>query len=136
MEERRKYPRYGCHEKRRLIAKYEGKNRILGQVIDFSRSGISFASKSRLKKDKEVKLDLHISGLSQKMPATIQVVWIGQKSGEFTPLEKTTDRGRNSLTGFTYGARLVSLSPSSKFDILDLLFQDWRNTLKTSPALI
>ncbi|MBL7130120.1 MAG: PilZ domain-containing protein [Candidatus Omnitrophica bacterium] len=118
MEDRRKHQRYGCCSERKFIAKYENKDRMLGEVKDFSRSGISFDSKEDLNKEKEVKLDLQISGIDQKAPASIQILW-----------------SKQNPEGHTYGARFINISPESKFDIMDLLYQDWRKTLNFDSLL-
>ena len=54
MEEKRRHQRYGGSKQIKFIAKYENKNRILGEIKDFSRSGISFNSKDHLKKDNQI----------------------------------------------------------------------------------
>ncbi|NQU19571.1 PilZ domain-containing protein [bacterium] len=112
MQERRKYPRYGCCARRKFVARYENKNKVMGEIKDFSRGGIFFISKERLRKKSQLRLDLQISGLNQKIPASIQILWSEGKPGKYA-----------------YGARLTNISPGSKFDIMDLLYQDWIKTL-------
>ncbi|MFH1621551.1 MAG: PilZ domain-containing protein [Candidatus Omnitrophota bacterium] len=109
MEEKRRHQRYGCNE-RKFVARYNNADKAIGEVNNFSRSGISFDSKDNL--EKEVKLDLEINGLEQKLPASVEIVWS----------KKTADSN-------TYGAKFTSISPESKFYVLDLLYQDWRKNL-------
>ncbi|MDD5005305.1 MAG: PilZ domain-containing protein [Candidatus Omnitrophica bacterium] len=118
MEEKRKYPRYGCCPGRNFVARHENKKSILGEIKDFSRGGICFDSKNRLNTDDQLGLDLEIDGLDQKMPAGIQIRWCKKNKGRYT-----------------YGARLVNMNPGSKFDIMDLLYQDWRKNLNSSSLL-
>ena len=113
MEERRRHQRYGS-KKRSFLAKYENNENVIGEVKDFSRSGISFDSKEELAKDREVKLDLSINGLEQKIPASIQILWT-----------------KNNPGNNTYGARFTNISPENRFDIMDLLYQDWRKSFNS-----
>lgn len=108
MEERRRHQRYSSTAERRFIAKYVN-NRLLGEVNNFSRGGIAFDSNDPLEKESLIKLLLQISGLNKVIPATIEVLWLRQKSD-----------------GYTYGARLIDIDPESKIEILDLLYQDWK----------
>jgi hypothetical protein len=109
MQEKRKYPRYICSPERKFIAVYHNTDRQVGDVKDFSRSGIGLVCEDPLKDNEKIMLQLQIKGLGQKIPAVIQIVWS-------RPQEKN----------YTYGARLMQISPSSKFDIMDLLYQDWK----------
>ena len=118
MEDRRKHQRYGSSNDRKFVAQHKNKDNLIGDVKDFSRSGISFDSKEEIKKDKELKLDLQIIGIDQRVPADIQVLW-----------------SKSSPEGHTYGARFTNISPENKFDIMDLLYQDWRKSL-TSKSLL
>lgn len=118
MEEKRKYNRFNCSRERRFIAKYENQDRVFGEVNDFSRSGISFNSGALLNKEDELILDLQISGLEQKIPANIQILWAKRESW-----------------GYAYGARLINISPEDKFEIMDLLYQDWKKDQKNNLLL-
>lgn len=109
MEERRKYPRYYCSQKRKFTVMSDNTDRLVGEVRDFSRGGIRFSSLDDIREKEQIKLLLQVAGLAQKTPVTIQIVWKKDESGSYT-----------------YGARLVQISPSSKFDIMDLLYQDWK----------
>lgn len=113
MEERRRHQRYGSN-KRKFVAQYENKENVIGKVKDFSRSGISFDSKEELTQDRQVKLDLSINGLEQKIPASIQILW-----------------SKNNPENNTYGARFTNISAESRFDIMDLLYQDWRKSFNS-----
>ena len=108
MEEKRRHQRYSSGAQRRFVAKYVN-NRFLGEVRNFSRGGISFDSNDPLEKENLIKLQLQISGLDKDIPATIEILWSRQKSD-----------------GYTYGARLINVNPESKIEILDLLYQDWK----------
>ena len=118
MEEKRRHPRYGCSRYRSFIAKYEDKNRVIGEIRNFSRSGLSFNSNDNLKNEEELDLSLKISGLDKEAPAKIQILWSKQNPDKSD-----------------YGARLVDMNPESKFDIMDLLYQDWRKSLGSDPLL-
>lgn len=118
MEDRRRHQRYGSGSERKFVVQRDNKDSVLGEVKDFSRSGIAFDSKEELNKDNEVKLDLQLIGLEQKVPASIQILW-----------------SKNNPKGFTYGARFTNISPESRFDIMDLLYQDWRKTLNSESLL-
>jgi hypothetical protein len=113
MEERRRHQRYDS-SKRKFVAQQENREGVIGEVKDFSRSGISFDSKAELGKNKEIKLDLQLNGLEQKIPASVQILW-----------------SKNNPEGFTYGAKFTNISPESRFDIMDLLYQDWRKALNS-----
>lgn len=118
MEDRRRHQRYGGSRQMEFVAKYENKNIILGAIRDFSRSGISFNSKDRLNKENEINLDLQISGMDQKVPASVQILW-----------------SRRKFRGYAYGAIFINISPENKFDIMDLLYQEWRKNLKVDSLL-
>ena len=118
MEERRRHQRYGSSRDRNFVAQYENNNKVLGQIKDFSRSGISFDSKEELARDAEVKLDLRINGLQQKVPASVEILW-----------------AKPNPEGFTYGAQFTNISPENRSDIMDLLYQDWRNNLDSETLL-
>jgi phosphopantetheine adenylyltransferase len=109
MEERRKYPRYICSKDRKFVAVYENTDRLIGEVRDFSRQGMCFSSPDPLREKEDIKIVLQMSGLKNKIPATIEIVWVKPQS---------------SIS--VYGARLVKISPASKFDIMDLLYHDWK----------
>ena len=109
MEERRKYPRYSCSKDRKFVAVYENTDRQVGEEKDFSRQGMCFASADPLREKEDVKIVLKMSGLQNRIPATIEVAWV---------------KPHSSIS--VYGARLVKISPASKFDIMDLLYQDWK----------
>jgi hypothetical protein len=113
MEDRRKHQRYGCSGNRRFVAKYMNEDRMLGEVRDFSRSGISFSSQDLILAESQINLDLQISGLEKKIPAGIQIVW-----------------SKQNPHGYTYGAKLTSIDVESKIEILDLLYEDWRKIVK------
>jgi hypothetical protein len=113
MDDRRKHQRLGSVSDRRFIIKYEDKDVVLGEVKNFSRSGISFDSKEKLDEGKELRVDLHISGLNQKVPANMQIIW-----------------SKPSADGYTYGVRFTNISPENRYEILDLLYLDWRSQIK------
>jgi len=110
MEEKRKYPRYSCSKDRKFVAVYENTDRLVGEVNDFSRQGMCISSKDPLREKEDMKIVLQMSGLKNRIPATIEIAWIKPHSSIFI-----------------YGAKLVKISPASKFDIMDLLYQDWKN---------
>jgi len=118
MEERRRHQRYGSSGERNFVVQYENKNSVIGRVKDFSRSGMSFNSKEDLNKAKELKLDLQMAGIDQKVSASIQILW-----------------SENNPDGRIYGARFTNISPHFKFDIMDLLYQDWRKNLNSDSLL-
>ena len=109
MKENRKYPRYNCGKNRKFVAVYENTDRVIGEIKDFSRKGLRFISKDPLKEEAEIKIILQMSGIQPKVPTTIQIAWVKPQTGVCV-----------------YGARLVKISQAAKFDIMDLLYQDWK----------
>ena len=112
-EERRRHQRYSRLSSRKFIIKFQKKNKVLGQVKDFSRSGISFYSDVKPSKLRKIKVFFEISGLEKKIPAIIKVL-----------------RRVPSQQGYFCAARLIDIYPDNKFEILDLLYKDWRKSLK------
>ncbi|MDD5618183.1 MAG: PilZ domain-containing protein [Candidatus Omnitrophica bacterium] len=109
MEEKRKYPRYVCGEQRKFVAVYDNTDRVVGDIQDFSRGGIRFASRDPLDEKGQIKLLLQIAGLIPKVPAVIQIVWSKQEDANYI-----------------YGAEFLQINPGGKFDIMELLYQDWK----------
>jgi len=116
MEDRRKFQRFGCSLDRPF--QITQKERFFGAIRDFSRGGFSFFSKQKLRERDQLNLNLEIAGLERRVPVGIEIVWSKPRLGEFA-----------------YGVRFTDILPADKFDIMDLLYQDWRKTLSADSLL-
>ena len=116
MKERRRYQRFGCSQDRQF--KLIQRQRLFGAIKDFSRGGLSFLCKERLKKNQQLSLNLELEGLERNVPAGVQVVWSKPRSGKYA-----------------YGAQFTNILPEDKFEIMDLLYRDWKSTLSADSLL-
>lgn len=117
MDDKRRHQRYHCSKRRNFIANYENSDGLIGEVVDFSRSGICIDSNNDLTNSKAIRLVLQFLGLTQQVPASVEIVW-----------SKPKDQG------YTYGAKFTDIDAANKFDILDILYKDWLESLKSDPV--
>ncbi|MFC1704428.1 PilZ domain-containing protein [Candidatus Omnitrophota bacterium] len=110
MEERRRFPRFGCPKDKFCTVTSKGANSFLGNVKNISREGVAISSTNRLEPNKEVSLDINYADLDRHIPVSLKILW--EHSG-------------NVL--HTYGAVFSRISPEDKFDILESFYEIWKN---------
>ena len=110
MEERRRHQRFESSQERPFNAKQNG--HFLGAVRNFARGGLSFISKEELNDKEKLNLELELEGLGRGVSLAAEILW-----------------SRNQAEGFAYGAKFNNILPEDKFDILDLLYRDWREKI-------
>jgi len=116
MEERRRAPRFGCIGQRSLSLMFGEK--LIGVVRNFSRGGLSFSSLENFDEKRSLNFELDLSGFNRRVPVEFQILWKRQFGNENI-----------------YGASFTNITTEDKSDILDSLYQDWRNTISSDTLL-
>ena len=108
--EKRKSPRFKCSNPQEYPIDFKDQGKA-GCLFDFSRDGLSFQSSHRLEDSEIHKFEIWVSALEKPVSCEIRIMWVHSQPG----------------TGkYTCGARILRMDPSSKIDLLDILYQDWK----------
>lgn len=109
--EKRKNPRFACLNPQDYPVDFKDKS-LKGYLSDLSRNGVSFQSSKPLDKNKLYQFEIWVSALEKPVSCEACVMW--------SKHELNTDN-------YVSGARLIRMDPSSKIDVLDVLYQDWKH---------
>lgn len=116
--EKRKNPRFACLNTQDYPIDFKDKG-LKAYLCDLSRTGISFQSSKPFETDKTCRFEVWVSALERPVSCEACIMW--------STYEVNTDR-------YLSGARIVQMDPSSKIDLLDILYQDWKQ--KTVSSLL
>ena len=108
--EKRKNPRFKCAKPQNYPVDFKD-HKGDGCLFDLSRDGISFQSSKHFKKNDVSKFEIWVSVLEKPISCEASIMWVKVESG---------------TENYTCGARILKMDPSSKIDLLDILYKDWK----------
>ena len=108
--ERRKTPRFQCSPLEDYTVDFKDQKET-GYLMDLSRRGLALQSPRRLRKNETYKLKIRTPFLKDPVPCESRIVWV---------------RPQQETKQYTCGARILMMDPSLKFDLLDILYQKWK----------
>ena len=108
--EKRRNPRFSCLETQTYPVDFRD-DYSTGHLFDLSRGGISLKSAKPLNKDDVCALEIWASDLEKPISCEACIVWV---------------RFDSDKEDYIYGARILRMDPSSKTDLLDTLYQSWK----------
>ncbi len=110
MQERRRNPRFACLKPREWQMVMEGQPQT-ARLSNLSRNGLSLESSSPLRENEAYQFTIHAIDSKNSVPCEVRIAWV---------------RPAANGNGCICGARLTRMDPSSKVDLLDILYQDWK----------
>ena len=114
--EKRKNPRFNCSNPEKCpidFKEHKGK----GRLLNLSRSGIALQSSEHLEKDKTYQFEIGSHLLDRLISCEARVLWTREETG---------------TRKHTCGARILQMDPSSKIDLLDTLYEDWKQKVTSN----
>ena len=108
--EKRKNPRFVSRKPEEYPVNF-GDQKLRSYLSDFSRNGISLKSSGPLEQNKIYHFEIWVTALEKPVTCKAHVMW---------------SRGETNTDHYTSGARILQMDPSSKFDLLDVLYKDWK----------
>ncbi len=113
-EERRKNPRFKCLKPADFSIQSDSHENI-GVLRNISREGLAFESSSLLKEDQQYYFEIRGRDIEKNIPVEVHIVWVSNVSNE----------------RYLYGTRIVNMDSSAKIDLLDTLYEDWKQNVIT-----
>ena len=108
--EKRRNPRFSCSESNVCPVDFKD-DYATGQLSDLSREGLSLKSVKPLNRDDICQLEIWASDLEKPVSCRARIMWV---------------RFDFQKEDYIYGARILHMDPSSKTDLLDVLYQSWK----------
>lgn len=108
--EQRKNPRFACRNPQDYPIDFKSKD-FKGYLADLSRNGVSFQSSGIFEEGKVCQFEVWVSALEKPVSCEACIVW---------------SRHDISTDSYLSGARIIRMDPSSKIDLLDILYEDWK----------
>ena len=113
MEEKRRNPRFGYfkHQIYTLNFKHEARK---ARLANFSRDGLGIESPYPLQEDSMYSFHIEGFGLKRAVPCQARVTWVKRDT---------------ALEHCSCGARITEMKPSDKIDLIEVLYQDWKQSI-------
>ena len=108
--EKRKTPRFTCSEAQVCPVDFKDSYET-GELFDLSREGLSLKSAKPLNTDDVCRFEIWASDLEKPVSCEARIMWV---------------RFDSDKEDYLYGASILQMDPSSKADLLDVLYQDWK----------
>ena len=108
--EKRRNPRFTCSKPRDYPIDFIGRFEA-ACLFDFSREGLAIQSPRRLEQDGVYKFEIWAPALENPISCEARILWA---------------RSQISAKHYTCGASILRIDPSSKIDLLDVLYRDWK----------
>ena len=108
--EKRKNPRFQCSRLQEFPVDF-GDHQGTGCLFVLSREGLAIQSSRQLTKDETYRFEIWVSALEKPVSCEAHIMWVRSQPGS---------------KNYHCGARILKIDPSSKIDLLDILYQDWK----------
>ena len=108
--QKRKNPRFLCSDPAEYPVDFTDIGQA-GRLCDLSRDGLGFTSHRHLQADQICKFELWSSVLNKPISCQARILWV---------------RFHDGTKDYVYGAQILKMDPSSKTDLLDILYRDWK----------
>ncbi len=108
--EKRQNPRFACAKPKDYKIDFKG-DKETGCLLDLSRGGLALQSSRHFEQDEICKFEVWVSVLEKPVSCEARVMWV---------------RHEPKSKNYTCGAKILKIDPSSKVDLLDVLYQDWK----------
>ncbi len=116
--ERRKNPRFKCRKPADFPIHVASEENI-GWLKNLSRGGIAFESNSSFKENQQCYFEIKPKLNAKSIPVEACIMW-----AVYSP----------ATSGCLCGARILNMDSSSKIDLLDMFYEDWKKTVITEEA--
>lgn len=110
MVEKRKNPRFECLNPKNYPLGFKDPQGA-GSLHDLSRQGMAIEFSHHLEKDKDYKFEIWVSTLEKSVSCEARVLWV---------------RSQPKSGNYLCGAKILQMDPATKIDLLDILYQDWK----------
>lgn len=114
-QEKRKNPRFECSNPKSYPVDFKNQEGA-GCLRDLSRQGVAIEFSHHLEKDKDYKFEIWVSTLEKPVSCEARVLWV---------------RSQPENGNYRCGAKILRMDPATKIDLLDILYQDWKQKTLT-----